>query len=81
MNINQSNSDDYSCLNTSNLLFYYGYEVIKNNEYCFQVKENNKQIFLISKSEIEKKCNKKELNTMENYLIAGIGIWLSNRSV
>ena len=52
--------------------------MIKNNEYCFQVKENNLIIFEKTSSEIEVaiKSSFTQLNDMKDYLIAGIGIWL-----
>ena len=76
MQVEQYYSNDYAGLDSGRFSFYYGYEVEdpSTEEWCFQVKENNKEIFNITSSYIEKQIN--NLNTPQDYLIAGIGIWL-----
>ena len=71
-------SDDYVGLDSGNLKFYYGYEVEEPTtaDWCFQVRKNGDEIFRLSSSEIEKSINNRQLNRPQDYLIAGIGIWL-----
>ena len=71
-------SDDYSVLETGYLKFYYGYEITdpKTDAWCFQVTKNGVEIFRITTKEIEKSFDLNQLNYANEYLIAGIGIWL-----
>jgi len=81
MQINVGCSDDYASLDSGKYEFYYGYEVIYNendddSEWCFQVKEQGKEIMKIPTSEIIKQSGNSLLDYPRDFLIAGIGIWL-----
>lgn len=77
MQVKQYYSDDYAGLESGNLKFYYGYEVVdENDNWCFQVRESGEVIFKISRPEIEKSLKYSQLYTCNDYLIAGIGMWL-----
>lgn len=70
-------SDDYAVLDSGKYSFYYGYECQNSEEeYMFVVKENNKVIFQTSTSNIEQSVEHVHLDNMQDYLLAGIGMWL-----
>lgn len=76
-------SDDYAGLYSGKYQFYYGYEVTLNDEdddseWCFQVKENGREIYKTPQSEIDKitKNCSGNIDSPKDYLLAGIGIWL-----
>jgi hypothetical protein len=69
-------SDDYAILDSGRYYFYYGYEEEIDDEWCFVVKENNKILLKITTSEIERKIDGFRLNSTQDYLLSGIGIWL-----
>ena len=78
MQVEQYYSDDYAGLISGNLKFYYGYEIEdkSTNEWCFQVKKDGIEIYRITTSFIEKSIDNRQLNNPQDYLVAGIGIWL-----
>jgi hypothetical protein len=78
MQVEQYYSDDYAGLDSGNLKFYYGYEVTdpSTEEWCFQVKKNGIEIYKITTSKIEESIDNRQLDKPQDYLIAGIGIWL-----
>ena len=79
MQVEQYYSDDYAGLVSGKYKFYYGYEVTDPNDedmWCFQVKENGIQIFLKTRKDIEYSIINTQLDKPQDYLIAGIGIWL-----
>jgi len=78
MQVEQYYSDDYAGLNTGNLKFYYGYEVEDplTEEWCFQVKQDDREIYRATRSKIEESANNWQLDTPKDYLIVGIGMWL-----
>lgn len=79
MQVNIYHSNDYAGLDAGKFQFYYGYEATdpKNNDmWCFQVKENGQEVFNITRSEIEHNTENHQLDSAQDYLIAGIGIWL-----
>lgn len=77
MQVNYYYSDDYAELESGNLSFYYGYEVEdpETEDWCFQVKKGGREIFTMTGSKIEKSIDDRQLNTPQDYLVAGIGIW------
>lgn len=78
MQVEQYFSDDYAGLISGNLKFYYGYEVKdeKTGDWCFQVKKDGQEIFKVTRTEIEKSIDDRQLDEVQDYLIAGIGMWL-----
>lgn len=78
MQVEQYYSDDYAGLKSGNLAFYYGYEVEDSltEEWCFQVKKDGKEIYRVTTSKIEESINNRQLNMPQDYLVAGIGMWL-----
>lgn len=78
MQVEQYYSDDYAGLNAGKFSFYYGYEEtdVKNDSWCFVVKENGREIFRKSEIEIKKNIDNRQLDDVRDYLIAGIGMWL-----
>ena len=78
MQVEQYYSDDYAGLKSGNLSFYYGYEVEdeSNEDWCFQVMIDGKEVFRLSTKKIEESINNRQLDKPQDYLIAGIGIWL-----
>ena len=77
MQVNQYYSNDYAGLVSGKYKFYYGYEVTNDkDEWCFQVKENGIEIFKISEKEIEKNIDSHQLDMPQDFLVAGIGMWL-----
>lgn len=85
MQVEQYYSDDYAGLKSGNISFYYGYEVeCESNEepssfnenWCFQVMVDGKEVFRLSTKKIEESINNRQLDKPQDYLIAGIGIWL-----
>lgn len=72
-------ASDYASLKTADLEFYYGYEVEdpETEDWCFTVKKGNKEIFRLTKTEIENQSNI-DADDTKDYLTAGMGIWLSN---
>jgi hypothetical protein len=71
-------SDDYAGLESGNLKFYYGYEIedLETEDWCFQVKKNGQEIYRINRTQIEESIDNMQLNDPQDYLVAGIGIWL-----
>lgn len=75
-------SDDYAGLDAGRYEFYYGYEVVvneddENSDWCFIVKEEGNIIFTLSTTEINNLT--KEIRQMYDpvsYLLAGIGLWI-----
>ena len=78
MQVEQYYSDDYAGLDAGNLKFYYGYEVVdeKTSDWCFQVKKNGKEVYRLTETEIRESVDTRQLDSMQDYLLAGIGIWL-----
>lgn len=78
MQVKQYYSDDYAGLDSGNLKFYYGYEVEDQltEDWCFQVKKDGKEIYRVPRSKIEESVNNRQLDMPQDYLIAGIGMWL-----
>lgn len=78
MQVEQYYSDDYAGLVSGNLSFYYGYEVEDpdTEEWCFIVKKNGLEVFRLTTSKIEESIDDRNLNMPQDYLVAGIGIWL-----
>ena len=78
MQVEQYYSDDYAGLNSGNLKFYYGYEVEDplTEDWCFQIKKDDKEIYRATRSKIEESVNNRQLDMPQDYLIAGIGMWL-----
>lgn len=78
MQVEQYYSDDYAGLESGNLKFYYGYEVEDplTEDWCFQVKKDGKEIYRATRSKIEESVNNRQLDMPQDYLIAGIGMWL-----
>jgi hypothetical protein len=68
-------SDDYAAMEVSGVDLYYGYEVEINDEWCFQMKRDNRVVLTLTKSQIEKKVDRPErLYGVYDYLIAGVGV-------
>lgn len=78
MQVEQYYSDDYAGLESGNLKFYYGYEVEDplTEDWCFQVKKDGNEIYRATRSKIEESVNNRQLDMPQDYLIAGIGMWL-----
>lgn len=79
MQVEQYYSDDYAGMKSGRFEFYYGYEIVdkKNDEWCFQVKENGAQKYILTRSYIEQNIeDNMQLDKPQDYLIAGIGLWL-----
>lgn len=78
MQVEQYYSDDYAGLESGKYQFYYGYEIEdkETEEWCFQVKENGEEIYRIISSDIEKILDSRQLTMPQDYLVAGIGLWL-----
>jgi hypothetical protein len=78
MQVEQYYSDDYAGLESGKLKFYYGYEVEdpETEDWCFQVKENGREVFRRTRTEIEKSIDNRQLDMPQDYLVAGIGMWL-----
>jgi hypothetical protein len=78
MQVQQYYSDDYAGLNSGNLKFYYGYEVEDplTEDWCFQVKKDGTEVFRITRRKIEESIDDRQLDSPQDYLVAGIGIWL-----
>lgn len=81
--IDQYYSDDYAGLTANDIKFYYGYEVEDpiTKEWCFEVKKCGIVIFRATKTEIEHHTNKRQLDGVKNYLLAGIGMWLYHNNL
>ncbi len=81
MQVEQYYSDDYAGLDAGNLKFYYGYEVVDEEDkdmWCFQVKKDGKEIHRITKNQIDKfVANTDQLDDVRDYLIAGIGMYMA----
>ncbi len=75
MQVEQYFSDDYAGLESGRYSFYYGYEVTDGDEWCFIVKEKGNVVFKQTTSQINKSVNS-DLDRPNDYLLAGIGIWL-----
>jgi hypothetical protein len=71
-------SDDYAGLKTGEHEFYYGYEVIDpiTDEWCFQAKEGGNELCRYSESHILSHVRNRQLKMPQDFLIAGIGLWL-----
>lgn len=78
MQVEQYFSDDYAGLTSGKYKFYYGYEQTdENDEWLFTVEENNKIVYKLSTTEIDKMANPSDsFNYPINYLLFGIGTWL-----
>lgn len=79
MQVEQYYSDDYAGLKSGNIHFYYGYEVTNEkdeDDWCFQVKIDGKETYRIPTSEIVKSIDDRQLDSPQDFLSAGIGIWL-----
>ncbi len=78
MQVEQYYSDDYAGLVSGNLKFYYGYEVEdeETEDWCFNVMKDGKEIFRLTQTKIEKSIDNRQLDMPQDYLVAGIGIWL-----
>ena len=78
MQVEQYYSDDYAGLDTGALQFYYGYEVQdpETEDWCFRVKKNGQEIYRVTTTEIEKSIDNRQLDMPQDYLVAGIGMWL-----
>lgn len=78
--IDQYHSDDYAGMTAGKFHFYYGYEDEdpETEEWRFSVEEDGKEIFLATTSQIEEKCDTTQLRMPQDYLTAGIGMWLSS---
>jgi len=78
MQVEQYYSDDYAGLVSGNLKFYYGYEVEdeETEDWCFNVMKDGKEIFRLTRTKIEESLNDRQLDMPQDYLVAGIGIWL-----
>ena len=78
MQVTYGYSDDYATLKSGELTFYYGYEQTfpETDEWCFTVEKNGIRLMTIPYSEIKKLSNEVELETISDFLMAGIGIYL-----
>lgn len=78
MQVEQYYSDDYAGLISGKYKFYYGYEVEDplTENWCFQVKENGREVFKATTKKIEESINNDQLDKPQDYLLAGIGMWL-----
>jgi hypothetical protein len=78
MQVEQYYSDDYAGLKSGNISFYYGYEVEDEltGDSCFNVVIDGKEVFQLTTKKIEESINNRQLDKPQDYLIAGIGIWL-----
>ncbi len=77
MQVEKYHSDDYAGLVSGALKFYYGYEVEEDDEWCFVVKNHGDEVFRAKRSVIELSVkNDDQLDSVNDYLIAGIGMWL-----
>ncbi len=76
-------SDDYAGIDAGNLKFYYGYEVVKKvdeeEEWCFQVKKDGKEVFKATTTDIEKSVKECPFRDVRDYLLAGISMWLLSK--
>ena len=74
-------SDDYAGLDTEDYSFYFGYERADpvTEEWMFVVRKNGSEVFTLCSSDIENKTERRQLNMPQDYLIAGIGIWLNEK--
>ena len=73
-------SDDYATLKSGNLKFYYGYEEedLKTDDWCFVVIEYTTEIYRLTASEIKSRDEDAMLDMPQDYLLAGIGLWLKD---
>lgn len=71
-------ASDYAGIETGDLYFYYGYEVKDEltDEWCFKVEQKDKEIFRLTKTQIEKQTEGFNSDEPMYYVTAGIGIWL-----
>lgn len=77
-------SDDYAGLEIKGLEFYYGYEIVdeKTDDWCFTVTQKDKEVFRLTRTQIEKKTEDFSSDDPMYYVTAGIGIWLAqNKNV
>lgn len=74
-------SDDYAFLNADRFTFYYGYEEmdVETEEWCFTVSKDKKEILRLKQSEIEKNSNLSNFSDVKDYLLIGIGLYLSGK--
>lgn len=79
MKVEQYYSDDYAGMLTGEFHFYYGYEREDpvTEEWMFEVKKNGKVIYTLTTLDIENQCETRQLRMPQDYLLAGIGIWMS----
>jgi hypothetical protein len=91
MQVEVYKSDDYAGLEAGKYEFYYGYEVTEvtstddegyeNESWCFQVKVKGKIVMTLTREYIEKNVKmENHLDSPEDYLNAGIGIWLLTKA-
>ena len=78
MKIEQYYSDDYAGLDTNTVNFYFGYEEVKNDEWAFTVKKDGKIILKLSETEIKDNCENRQLKMPQDFLLAGIGLYLDS---
>ena len=76
MKVQQYYSDDYAGLETNSVDFYYGYEETKNDEWAFIAKDKEGKLLLkLSETEIKEKCDNRQLNMPQDFLLAGVGLY------
>lgn len=78
--VKQYYSDDYAVLTADTFRFYYGYEKedTVTEEWMFTVTKDGKEIYSLTTSDILNQCNSERLRMPQDYLLAGMGVWLSN---
>lgn len=85
-------ASDYAGLETADLKFYYGYEETVcpthktpedceaddcgDSEWAFTVDKNGERIMHIGETELEKNCTDGEIDSTEQGLLVGIGMYL-----
>ena len=80
MRIEQYYSDDYAGMESGEYKFYYGYEVIDptTEDWCFQAKKDGNELCRYSESHILSHVRNRQLRMPQDFLIAGIGLWLQS---
>jgi hypothetical protein len=77
MQVEHYYSDDYAGMESGRYKFYFGYEEQNaNGEDLFVVKEHGDWVFSRTAAQIEKACKGHQFNLPQDYLVAGIGMWL-----
>ena len=72
-------SDDYAVLRLNDIVFYYGYEYTKGDEWCFVVHTNDVNILIMSESELRDVVDINIPESVEEYLLIGIGIFINSQ--